>query len=213
MRKKPYSKIVVGCDNGSTGTVCAFGDGKLLDFIEQFSYKWRKPQVKSRDSYMSRIDFKKFLEWLISVKSNGAETVAVVERPMTDQTRLHQTLSSHHAQEALMIALDQAGIEFMTVDSSEWQKIYLPGVSGSKILKLKSKERASFEFPEFLGMYKKHGDADAIYIAKLVVDGNVTFIPDYERRAPKGRTIKKKVFATNFKEETPSHEPQFNRLF
>lgn len=188
----------MGFDNGCTGTVAAFVDGRLVDFREQFSYRWRKPHVTSHNSYMSRIDFARLSEWIAGVKSLARSWLAVVERPMTDESRLHQTLSSHHAQEALMIALEQAGVPYMTVDSAVWQKRYLPGVSGSVLLKQASAARASSEYPEFAAAAGRHGDADAIFIARTVVDDPESFLADSERPAVEERTMKSRKFTTNF---------------
>lgn len=192
-------KVVIGCDNGCTGTISAFIDGKLVDFREQFFFKWRKPQVKNRNSYMSRLDFKKFDKWLKKFIKKDYEVIAVIERPMTDETRFHQTISSHHAQEALMIVLEMNDVPYMTVDSSEWQKVYLPEISGSKVLKLKSKEIGIEQFPKFSSTIEKHGDADAIFIGKLVVDYPKKWVSDDDRPFVRQKYSLKKIFSTNFK--------------
>ena len=190
--------VTMGFDNGCTGTLAAFVDGRLVDFREQFSYRWRKPHVLTRNSYMSRIDFPRLVEWIASKKALAARCLAVVERPMTDETRLHQTLSSHHAQEALMIALEQSGVPYMTVDSSAWQRRYLPGISGSVLLKAASAERAAAEYPEFAEAVRAHGDADAVFIARTAVDAPESFVPDSERPPAEERKFKSRKFTTNF---------------
>ena len=195
-----YKSIVIGCDNGCTGTIAAFGDGSLIDFREQYSYSWRKPHVKTRNSYMSRIDYPKLLSWIANLKKQTESIVAIIERPMTDETRFHQTISSHHAQEALMIALESCGVKFCTVDSSEWQKIYLPGISGSKVLKIASKDKAKELYPEHVSLIEKHGDADAIFIAKMGVDHPNKCIIDEIKPKAKEKHRLKKIFTTNFSE-------------
>lgn len=197
-RTKFSTDAVIGIDNGCTGTVSLFHNGELVDFFEQFSYKWRKPHVKKRNSYMSRIDYERLSKWLTMVKMSYDSVIAVIERPMTDETRLQQTISSHHAQEAVMIALESHGIPFMTVDSSEWQKRYLEGVSGSKLLKKSSMDRASSEYPKFCEAVTSHGDGDAIYIARMVVDGSTEFVPDFQRVPFVEGKMKKRKFITNF---------------
>lgn len=189
---------VLGFDNGCTGTVAAFVDGSLVDFREQFSYRWRKPHVVKRNSYMSRIDFGRLMEWISDMKGRSGSCIAVIERPMTDETRLHQTLSSHHAQEALMIALEQSGVPYMTVDSAAWQKRYLPGVSGSTLLKRASAEEAARRYPAMKDAIEAHGDADAVFIAMIAVDSPDAFVPDRERPAAVERRMKSRKFTTNF---------------
>ena len=173
-----YESVIIGCDNGCTGTIAAFGDGSLIDFREQYSYVWRKPHVKTRNSYMSRIDYPKLLAWIANLKKQSKTIMAIIERPMTDETRFHQTISSHHAQEALMIALESCKVKFCTVDSSEWQKIYLPGISGSKVLKNASRDKALSEYPQYSVIIDKHGDADAIFIARMGIEYPDKCIPD-----------------------------------
>jgi hypothetical protein len=193
-----YNLIIIGCDNGCTGTIAAFGDGSLIDFREQFSYIWRKPHVKNRNSYMSRIDYPKLLAWIANLKKKSNSIIAVIERPMTDETRFHQTISSHHAQEALMIALESCGVKFCTIDSSEWQKTYLPGISGSKVLKMSSADKAKQLYPKYSDLIEKHGDADAIFIARMGVDHPSKCITDDAKPKAKEKHSLKKIFTTNF---------------
>jgi len=193
----PSDKIVFGIDNGVSGTVAVFHNGKLIDFQETPVKKWLKPTVKSRASYMARIDVKQLVDWL-RFYSDGNQSIAVIERSMTDQRRFHATLSSHHAQEAIMIALEWCNIPYMTIDSSVWQKRELKGVSGSEFLKRASMEKCLKDYPQFEYVLKKHGDGDAILIAKTAVIDPSCFVSDLDRKPVKVDKEFKKKFKTNF---------------
>lgn len=194
----PQDKVIFGIDNGVSGTIAVFYNGELADFKETPIKKWLKPTVKSRASYMARIDVKALMEWL-HFYSNGNRSSAVIERSMTDQRRFHATLSSHHAQEAIMIALELCNIPYMTIDSSLWQKRELKGISGSEFLKKASMEKCLIEYPQFADELKKHGDGDAILIAKTIMVDPSCFIPDSDRKPTKINKEFKKKFKTNFK--------------
>lgn len=192
--------LIIGIDNGVTGSLAAFRDGQLLDFRETFTKKWLKPTVSSRESYMARIDVEALSGWIKNLKREDEEVIAVLERAMTDQTRFAATISSHHAQEALMITLELLKISYMTIDSKVWQSRFLPRISGSISLKAESKRKGIEEFPQFAKVINSHGDADAIFIGKLAIDFPEVFLPDSKRVIKKKRQIKIKHFGVNFNE-------------
>jgi hypothetical protein len=189
---------MIGIDNGITGSLSSFKDGKLIDFRETFSRRWIKPTVTSKVSQMSRIDIIKLMEWLNENKKLDESVTAVIERPMTDQVRFNASISSHHAQEAVMIALELVGIPYMTIDSKVWQSKFLPRISGSISLKYESKRKGKAEFPEFSELIEKHGDADAIFIGKLAIDYPELFVPDSQRKLVKKKQKNIKNFGVNF---------------
>lgn len=193
--------ITIGIDNGVSGTLAAFKGDKLIDFKESFTKKWLKPTVKTKASYMTRIDVPALMDWLRNVIKENDNVRIIIERYMTDQRRLHATLSSHHAQEATMIAIELLGIPYMTIDSSVWQKREIPGVKGSEFLKLASKEKCVAEFPKFKKLIEKHGDGDAILIAKTFINNPELFVDDYARIPKKPDKKFKKKFKTNFIQE------------
>ena len=195
--------LIIGIDNGVTGSLAAFRDGQLLDFRETFTKKWLKPTVSSRESYMARIDVEALSGWIKNLKREDEEVIAILERAMTDQTRFAATISSHHAQEALMITLELLKISYMTIDSKVWQSRFLPRISGSISLKAESKRKGIKEFPQFVKVINSHGDADAIFIGKLAIDFSEVFLPDSKRVIKKKRQIKIKHFGVNFNENQP----------
>lgn len=195
--------LILGIDNGVTGSLAAFRDGQLLDFRETFTKKWLKPTVSSRESYMARIDVEALSAWINGLKLGDEEIQAILERAMTDQTRFAATISSHHAQEALMITLELLKVSYMTIDSKVWQSRFLPRISGSISLKAESKRKGAEEFPAFAKVINSHGDADAIFIGKLAIDFPEVFLPDSKRTVKKKRQIKIKHFGVNFDESQP----------
>ena len=192
--------IVIGIDNGITGSLASFRNGKLMDFRESFSKKWVKPTVTSKISHMSRIDVEKLMEWMNDQPKESESVVAIIERPMTDQARFNASISSHHAQEAIMIALELLNIDYMTIDSKVWQSKFLPRISGSISLKCESKKKGKIEFPEFSDVIENHGDADAIFIGKLAIDYPELIVPDSKRKLMKKKQIKIKTFGVSYNE-------------
>lgn len=159
-------KTIISLDNGVTGTVSVLKDSKTY-FIETPNKKVKSYQ-KTKDKYIHRIDFKALKSYLEPFKENS---ICVLERPMINPGRWDATVSAIRALEATSIILEELEIEYEFVDSKLWQHKYLSeGIKGSKELKKASMEIGIELFPEHRELIIKHGDADALFIAKWKFD-------------------------------------------
>lgn len=152
--------IYIGIDNGTSGSIGIISEHKaefILTpmFIEQ-SYTKKKQSI-------SRLDYNKFCDLLYRFQIE--ECKIVLERPCVNPGRFSTTLSAMRCLEATSIALEQMNFKYSFIDSKAWQKELLPGVKGSKFLKLASKEKGLELFPEHSSLIKKHGDADSLLIS------------------------------------------------
>jgi hypothetical protein len=162
-------KTIISLDNGVTGTVSVIKDNQTF-FIETPNKRVKSYQ-KTKDKYIHRIDFKVLKSYLEPFKENS---ICVVERPMINPGRWDATVSAIRALEATSIILEELGIEYEFIDSKIWQHKYLPeGIKGSKFLKRASMEVGILLFPEHKELIVKHGDADALFIAKWKLDQGV----------------------------------------
>ena len=159
-------KTIVSMDNGVTGTVAIIKDDKT--YLIETPNKRVKSYQKTKDKYIHRIDFKVLKNYLEPFKENS---ICILERPMVNPGRWDATVSALRALEATLIVLEELEIEYEFVDSKSWQKKYLPeGTKGSKDLKKASMEIGVKLFPEHEELIRKHGDADALFIAKWKLD-------------------------------------------
>lgn len=159
-------KTIVSLDNGVTGTLSVIKDN-ITYFIETPNKRVKSYQ-KTKDKYIHRIDFKALKNYLEPFKENS---ICILERPMVNPGRWDATVSALRALEATLIVLEELEIEYEFVDSKVWQHKYLPeGTKGSKYLKRASMEVGIILFPEHKDLIIKHGDADALFIAKYKLE-------------------------------------------
>jgi hypothetical protein len=154
---------IIGCDNGSTGTLAVIRDGVCLHFgptpTKDALHYGKKGKLTKR---LDRAAFRSGIEPLV----DGGISRAYVERPFTGgPMMINAMLSARGFFEATLCALEDMGIGYEVVDSGEWQKAMLGAVKGSAELKKASMLRGIQIYPEWADAIKKHGDADALLIA------------------------------------------------
>ena len=155
------SKIYIGIDNGTTGTIGILGDDIESKLYIVPTKKEQNYQKTAKN--ISRLDYAKFLELFKDYDKNNI--TAILERPLNNSTRYNSTMTAMRCFEAELTALEMSGIRFMFIDSKEWQKYFLPkGIRGSKELKKASLDIGNRLFPQFKGV--KHKDRDGILIAE-----------------------------------------------
>ncbi len=181
------SKIYIGIDNGSTGSIAILQEGKNLFFktpirMEQ-SYTKKKQMI-------SRLDCSGFTDILHHidmdmVDSDKNNILAIVERPYTG-VQVKSTISAMRFLEATLILLEYYLIPYQYMDSKEWQKEILPEpsikystnkkmtqkerdkITGMKSAQLKemSRDIGCRLFPQLKEQIIKHKDADSLLIAE-----------------------------------------------
>lgn len=179
-------QLVIGLDNGATGTICAIiPQFKYLDFIQT-------PSIISLDypkdiQYINRVDTEEITKW---IKKNikkakkfyktEIKSIIIMQRPMVNPQRFKQSGHALRAFEATIIALQKLKLDYVIIDSKKWQHYFfgkntmlldLKAQSMKKGLqnlnnyqiKKKNKEQMS-------DIIKKHGDADGMLICQFAID-------------------------------------------
>lgn len=164
------SKLYIGIDNGTTGTIGFLTSEGYVNFVktptvEELSYTKKK-------QYLRRLDCEKFIEIITNVMAennkNSSEVFCLLERPMVNPSMFHASISAVRIIEAQLVMLETLDIPHAYIDSKQWQKQLLPiGVKGSTELKKASKDIGIRLFPKFKAEITKHKDADGLLIAEF----------------------------------------------
>ena len=161
-------KLILGIDNGTTGTVCMIREnGDDIFFIES-PVKFEQSYTKKKQN-ISRIDTVKLREVLEPYRDKDIYVMAVVERPLVNPSPklFKTTMSAMRSLEATLCIIEEFKFSLIYCDSKEWQKELLPrGTQGTQALKKASLDIASRLFPKQKDIVKKHKDGDALLIAE-----------------------------------------------
>ena len=157
-------KVIIGIDNGVTGSIGILVEGGRYFFspvpvIKQQDYTKKKKNI-------SRINIKILSEILLP-NFNHNKCRVFIERPMVNSQRFNASISAVRALEATLIHLESHDIPYEFIDSKAWQKFCLPqGVKGTPELKKASLDIGCRYYPEYAEVIRKHKDADGILIAR-----------------------------------------------
>lgn len=155
------NRTIIAIDNGTSGSV-----GILSPSGATFCDVPTKPALhySKKGNTHQRIDAYELV--MLLSPFTGSPCHAYVERPFTGSPMMINTmLLSARAYEAVVIALEQLGIGYETVDSKGWQSAMVPGVKGSANLKQASKLKGIQLYPSLAPYINKHGDADGLLMA------------------------------------------------
>ena len=172
-------QTIIGIDNGTTGTIAIYVGKKLVDFM--LTPAFVQQSYTHEINNVSRIDVREMLTLLAKYNKNS---FAVLERPMSDPTRYTASMTALRAYEATIVTLELCGINYLVIDSKRWQRHYLKGSSGAG-LKHDCAKLAIKLYPQYKELIDHHGDADAIFIAKSVIDGVIAFNEKQKVKKPK----------------------------
>lgn len=154
------SKLYMGIDNGTSGTIGIVGDDISPIFVNT-PIKKEQNYTKAKQN-ITRLDWRGFSELISAYKDY--EIVAVMERPLVNPTRFKATTVALRCFEAQLVLVESLGCRIIYVDSKDWQKEMLPkGVKGED-LKKASLDIGNRLFPKFAS--SKHPDRDGILIAE-----------------------------------------------
>ena len=179
-------KLVIGLDNGATGTICSIiPQHKYLDFIQT-------PSKVSLDypkeiQYINRIDINELSKW---IKKNikkaekfykqPIKSIVIMQRPMVNPQRFKQSGHALRALEATIITLENLGIDYIIIDSKKWQHYFfgknttiidLKSQSMKKGLQILDNYKIKAKDKEVISkIIKKHGDADGMLICQFAID-------------------------------------------
>lgn len=161
-------EVIIGIDNGCTGTIGVIDSKHEPEFILTPSFK-TQDYTKAKKG-ISRIDVVKLYDFIKS-HTEGRESVSIayLERPMINPTRFSTSIICARTYEATITVLETLKIPYQPVDSKEWQKELLPSSrkkgTTSDVLKKESMDVGIRLFPQFKELITKHKDADGILMA------------------------------------------------
>lgn len=159
------SRTIIGIDNGATGTIGIITPDKTY-FFETPTAPYL--HYGKRGSVSNRIDRAELTKTINSaIEGIDRNNVRVmIERPFTAGPSLIKAmLGAHRCFEATIITLEDLGLGYEVIDSSEWQAPMLGAVKGSAELKKASMLRGIQMYPQFSELIKRHKDADGLLIA------------------------------------------------
>ena len=155
------SKVYIGIDNGTSGTIAVVGDSITPVFVHT-PVKKEQNYTKAK-KIISRLDCTAFLD--IVRQEEGADVTVLLERPLVNPTRFVATTTALRCFEAELILLETLRYRIIYIDSKEWQSKMLPkGIKGSDELKKLSLDVGNRLFPQFRDF--KHPDRDGLLIAE-----------------------------------------------
>lgn len=190
--------MIVAIDNGVTGTI-AILSGKNAVFVKtpvKVEPSYQKPVKRTKKQMaamknpslwktknISRVQTDALIELFSGYGDDIKGARVVLERPMTNPGRYAAAISAARALEATLVALEFAGFQpeqISYIDSKEWQSTMLPmGLVGEQFLELKERSLAlkavsaiqsTLFYPEHSELIKKHGDGDALLIARHILN-------------------------------------------
>ena len=153
--------VLVGVDNGVTGTIGIVGEG-IEPKIYHTPVKKELNYTKKKDN-ITRLDANGFAD--ILKQFDAKDVMVVMERPMVNPTRFKSTTSALRCFEAELTLIEHFGFPYCYVDSKDWQKVLLPkGIKGADEQKKASKDIGKRLFPQLADF--KHTDFDGLLIAE-----------------------------------------------
>ena len=153
--------VLVGVDNGVTGTIGVVGEG-IEPKIYHTPVKKELNYTKKKDN-ITRLDANGFAD--ILKQFDAKDVMVVMERPMVNPTRFKATTSALRCFEAQLILIEHLGFAYCYVDSKDWQRELLPkGIKGADEQKKASKDIGKRLFPQLADF--KHSDFDGLLIAE-----------------------------------------------
>lgn len=154
-------KVIIGVDNGVTGTIGIVGEG-MEPKIYHTPIKKEQNYCKKKDN-ITRLDANGFAD--ILKQFDAKDVMVVMERPMVNPTRFKATTSALRCFEAQLILIEHLCLAYCYVDSKDWQRELLPkGIKGADEQKKASKDIGKRLFPQLAGF--KHSDFDGLLIAE-----------------------------------------------
>ena len=154
------SKIYIGIDNGTSGTIAVVGDD-VDTKIYHTPIKKEQNYTKAKAN-ISRLDCNSFLSIFNGL--NTSQVVCIMERPLVNPTRFKATTTALRCFEAQLILVEMLGCRIIYVDSKDWQRQLLPKGTTGDDLKKASLDIGNRLFPQFADF--KHPDRDGLLIAE-----------------------------------------------
>jgi len=162
MKKYRY---IVAVDNGTSGTLA------VLD-TEKDTSSFCKTPIFKESSYTKKPQNITRIDWaeLVSNLPKSQNVLVVLERPMVNPRMFSATQSALRSLESTLIAVEYLGLDYIYMDSKEWQQEYLSSaLIGKEQMKKGSKEVAIKLYPNHRTKIEEHGDGDSLLMARYVM--------------------------------------------
>lgn len=161
MKKYRY---IVAIDNGCTGSV------SVLD-TEKGTSSFCKTPVFKEASYTKKPQNIHRINWgELIANLPKSDALVVLERPLVNPRMFTATQSALRSLEATLIAVEYLGLDYIYMDSKEWQQEYLSSaLIGKEQMKKGSKEVAIKLYPNHRTKIEQHGDGDSLLMARHVM--------------------------------------------
>jgi len=163
------STVFIGIDNGPSGSIGILeynerGMRTNVYFCETPTYMVQDyTKAKKR---ISQLDIRK-VRTLFKKYRDGWKVHIAMERPLVNPTRFTATVVGCRVHQSYLDILTWLKLPYpVFTDSKAWQKMFLPKGTVGTDLKVRSKEFGIRAYPEFTDVFRKHKDADGIFIAE-----------------------------------------------
>lgn len=174
--------LIIGMDNGSTGTICSWViKNNKINFL--LTPSKRELNYQKQIKYIDRIDHQFMINWIKEqikyaqkLYKNEIKVILILQRPMVNPQRFEASLNAVRAFEAVLIIIEQLNLKYIVIDSKEWQHYFFGKDTVLLDLKLESKKygiktinefkKENKNYAQYLDVIESHGDADALLITK-----------------------------------------------
>ena len=174
--------LIIGIDNGSTGTICSWViKNNKINFL--LTPSKRELNYQKQIKYIDRIDHQFMINWIKDqikyaqkLYKSEIKVILILQRPMVNPQRFDASLNAVRAFEAILIIIEQLNLKYIVIDSKEWQHYFFGKDTALLNLKLESKKygiktinqfkKENKNYAQYLDIIESHGDADALLITK-----------------------------------------------
>lgn len=176
------ANVIIGIDNGSTGTLCSWIINNQIEFIETPAKT--ELNYQKEINYIDRLDHGFLTNWLKNIIKRAKKiykdelkVIIILERPMVNPQRFDASLNAIRVFEAMLVIIQQLNLNYIVIDSKQWQHYYFGKDTQFIDLKIESLKKGieiinalHIKNEIITDLIKKHGDADALLITKFAID-------------------------------------------
>ena len=164
---KKEKPLIIGIDNGTTGAIAVINNrGKCIRLSESPTFKYRS--YNKEEKFITRIDKFTLTEilYVYKIRGNTSGICIVLERPMVNPGRFANSLIAVRAYEATLIALEENGLPYYSIDSRTWQHALFGKIENGNNEDLKKKAKILMQKKySYINSLITNKTADALCIA------------------------------------------------
>ena len=153
------SKIYIGIDNGTTGTIGVVSENQSTMF---YTPTKKEQDYTSKKKNVTRLDVLSFIS--LFERYDKDSLVFVMERPMINPKRFTASICAVRCFESELSQIELMGCRHLFIDSKKWQSDMLPSGCKGEEQKKESLDIGNRLFPNLSDF--KHTDRDGLLIAE-----------------------------------------------